>query len=85
MNPDCFEASDFIDVQERRYRIYRLDRLEKLGLTQLSRLPISIRVMLESVLRQCNDKEVTKEDVINLARWEPTSAKRPSLPFCPAG
>jgi len=53
-------------------------------LTQLDRLPFSIRVMLEAVLRQCNEREITSQDVINLAGWQPQAAARPSLPFRPA-
>jgi aconitate hydratase len=64
--------------------IYRLDRLEREGLTYLSRLPYSIRIMLESVLRQCNGKEIVHEDVINLAGWTSNLVIRPALPFRPA-
>src|SRR4030043_1930816 len=84
MESDIFQAKDTIETEKSRFVIYRLDRLEEKGLTQLSRLPYSIRIMLESVLRQCNGKEITKEDVINLATWTPKPTQRPALPFQPA-
>jgi aconitate hydratase A / 2-methylisocitrate dehydratase len=84
MEFDPFQASDFITTNQNKYRIYRLDRLEGQGITQLDRLPYSIRIMLESVLRNCNGKEISSDDVVNLARWTPVARNRPSLPFCPA-
>src|SRR4030042_4971107 len=84
MESDLFHAKDTIETEKSRFVIYRLDRLEEKGLTQLARLPYSIRIMLESVLRQCNDKEITSEDVTNLASWKPNPSHRSGLPFRPA-
>ena len=84
MESDLFHAKDTIETEKSRFVIYRLDRLEEKGLTQLARLPYSIRIMLESVLRQCNDKEITSEDVTNLADWNPNPSHRCGLPFRPA-
>jgi aconitate hydratase len=69
---DFFNSRDSLRVGNRSYIIYRLDALEKAGLTKLSRLPFSIRVMLEAALRQCNDKEIAQQDVKNIAAWTPT-------------
>ncbi len=57
--------------------------MEKAGLTNLKRLPFSIRIVLEAALRQCNGKEITQDDVKNIAAWMPTGA-RPGIPFLPA-
>ncbi len=84
MNQDYFGARATLQTSHGDYIFYRLDRLEEEGLTRLSRLPFSIRVMLEAVLRQCNQKEITRQDVINLAGWEPRPQMRPSLPYQPA-
>lgn len=62
---------------------YSLPALEK-QLGSLARLPISIRIMLESLLRNCDGKRVREEDVRRLAKW---NAKKPDLgdvPFCVA-
>ncbi len=79
---DLLKARDTLQVGNQQYVIYRLDALEKAGLTQLSKLPFSIRVMLEAALRQCNDREITQADVKNIAAWTPTGA-RPGIPFLP--
>lgn len=81
---DNFGAKDVIHTSQGDYTIYRLSQLEKAGLTQVERLPFSIRVMLESVLRQCNQKEISENDVINLAKWKPVVEHRPSIPYRPA-
>src|SRR5512134_3073322 len=79
---DLFNARDVLQVGDKQYVIFRLDALEKAGLTQLKRLPFSIRIVLEAALRQCNDKEITQEDVKNIAAWTPKGA-RPGIPFLP--
>ncbi len=80
---DFFNARQTLKVGKAEYVIHRLDALEKAGLTQLKRLPFSIRIMLEAALRQCNDREITRQDVQNIAAWSPNSA-RPGIPFLPA-
>ncbi len=83
MAEDFYNSRDVLETKHGEYVIYRLDRLEKSGLAKLDRLPFSIRVMLESVLRQCDEKAITKVDVENLAAWIPQSENRPVLPFRP--
>ncbi len=80
---DFFHARDVLKVGGKEYVIYRLDALEKAGLTDLKRLPFSMRIVLEAALRQCNGKEITQSDVKNIAAWTPTGA-RPGVPFLPA-
>ncbi|MCI0607877.1 MAG: aconitate hydratase AcnA [Anaerolineae bacterium] len=80
---DFFKARDVLKVGDKDYVIYRLDALEKAGLTTLNRLPFSIRVVLEAALRQCNDNEITQDDVKNIAAWTPNGV-RPGIPFLPA-
>jgi len=79
---DLFKSRDVLKVGNRQYIIFRLDALEKAGLTKLSKLPFSIRIVLEAALRQCNDKEITQADVKNIAAWTPQGA-RPGIPFLP--
>jgi aconitate hydratase len=65
----------------KRARFYSLPALEEAGIAPVSRLPVSLRIVLESVLRNCDGKKVTEEDVTTLARW---NAKRPAeeeIPF----
>ncbi len=83
MKRDYFNSKDVLKTSHGDYVFYRLEKLEADGLTQLDRLPFSIRVMLESVLRQCDGLAITEADVKNLAGWTPHSEKRPVLPFRP--
>ena len=63
---------------------YRLDRLTELGLTDIGRLPFSVRVLLENLLRRLDGHIVTEEDVHALASWAPGSLSPRELPFLPA-
>ena len=80
---DLFNSRDVLKVGDKSYVIFKLDALEKAGLTQLKRLPFSIRIVLEAALRQCNDKEITQDDVKNIAAWT-AKGNRPGIPFLPA-
>lgn len=62
---------------------YRLHRLTELGLPDLGRLPLSIKILLENVLRNCDGHLVNEEDVTALARWQPRPEAR-DIPFIPA-
>src|SRR5881398_1784031 len=62
-------------------QFYSLPALgEALGVN-LSRLPVSIRIVLESVLRNCDGKKVTEEHVRQLAGWAPNAARTEEIPF----
>ena len=60
---------------------YSLAALEKAGLGKVSRLPVSLRVVLESVLRNCDGKRVTEDAVKALSAWKPNGERTQELPF----
>ncbi|HEY2817561.1 MAG TPA: aconitate hydratase [Casimicrobiaceae bacterium] len=62
-------------------KLYSLPALEKAGLGKIARLPISIRIVLESVLRNCDGKKVTEEHVRQLAKWNPTGERIDEIPL----
>ncbi|MCB1047725.1 MAG: aconitate hydratase, partial [Calditrichaeota bacterium] len=64
--------------------IYRLDALERAGMGQVSRLPYSIRILLESVLRNCDGYVIREEDVRRLAGWNPARPEAAEIPYRPA-
>jgi aconitate hydratase len=64
--------------------IYRLENLEKAGLGSILRLPFSIKVLLESVLRNCDGALVMEQDVAALAGWNAKSPAAREVPFKPA-
>ena len=61
-------------------RFYSLPELAK-TFPNVSRLPVSIRIVLESVLRNCDGKKVTKEHVAELANWKPKADRTDEIPF----
>jgi len=62
-------------------KFYSLPALEKALGAKISRLPVSIRVVLESVLRNCDGKKVTEEHVKQLANWGATAERVDEIPF----
>ncbi len=62
-------------------QFYSLPALEEQGIGKISRLPVSIRVVLESVLRNCDGKKVTEKDVKNLAQWDAKAPGDYEIPF----
>ena len=62
-------------------RFYSLPQLEKNGIGPTSRLPHSIRVVLESVLRNCDGEKITEDDVRELANWQPNGKRVEEIPF----
>ncbi|MFT4173180.1 MAG: aconitate hydratase AcnA [Rhodocyclaceae bacterium] len=62
-------------------RYYALAALESAGLGAISRLPVSIRIVLEAVLRHCDGKKVTPEHVKQLAAWQPQATRTEEIPF----
>lgn len=84
-NSDPFGARDSFDTGNGTADLYRLSKLEEAGLTKIAALPYSIRVLLESVLRNCDDYVVTQDDVKNLAAWaDSKGTKAVEVPFKPA-
>jgi aconitate hydratase len=69
---DPFGARDTFETGAGKAGIYRLSKLEQLGLTNVQALPFSIRVLLESCLRNCDGYVVNENDVKGLANWAAT-------------
>jgi len=65
----------------RTRRFYSLPRLEAEGVGPISRLPISIRIVLESVLRNCDGARITERDVRALASWSAVAERTQEIPF----
>ena len=81
---DPFGARDTFETPNGSMGIYRLSKLEEAGLGNISSLPYSIRVLLESVLRNCDGFVVTEDDVKNLAAWNAESPAQCEIPFKPS-
>ncbi|MBI3937774.1 MAG: aconitate hydratase AcnA, partial [Betaproteobacteria bacterium] len=62
-------------------RYYSLAALEKTGLGKISRLPVSLRIVLESALRNFDGNKITEEHLRNLAGWQPRAPRAAEVPF----
>jgi aconitate hydratase len=81
---DFFGARARFDTGNGSAGYYRLQKLEDAGLGAVSRLPFSVKVLLEALLRECDDYVVNRQDVANLAAWDAHNPKPVELPFKPA-
>jgi aconitate hydratase len=82
MAHDPFNAlKSFSPGKGRSGSFYSLAALEQAGLGKISRLPVSIRLVLESILRNCDGKKITEAHVRQLAGWQPNAARTEEIPF----
>ncbi len=82
---DPFGARALVRHGRELFYAYRLDALERQGvLPSLDRLPFSVRVLLESVLRHCDGVDIPRDTVERLARWQPAEPHPTEIPFKPA-
>jgi aconitate hydratase A / 2-methylisocitrate dehydratase len=81
---DPFGCRGPFETPAGRAVIFRLGALEKAGVASVSRLPFSIKVLLESALRNCDGRLVKEDDVSALARWAATQFEPREIPFKPA-
>ena len=68
-HPDSFKALDTLRVGDRTYRYFRLGALEQSGIARLARMPFSLKILLENLLRFEDGRAVLRDDVEALARW----------------
>ena len=80
---DPFKSQTTIDLPEGPATLYSLKPLAADGVTDLDRLPFSIRVLLENVLRHCNSGSVTEQHVEAVARWQREPDRSLEIPFMP--
>ncbi|MBS1252605.1 MAG: Aconitate hydratase A [Anaerolineales bacterium] len=81
---DSFGARATLDTASGPVAVYRLEQLEKEGVGTVSGLPFSIKVLLESALRQHDGFEITEDDVVGLANWKAKNVEQREMPFKPA-
>jgi len=73
-----------LDTSEGTAHVYSLETLEKAGLGNVSRMPVSIKILLESVVRNCDGTIVTEDDISTLAGWNAADPGTSEVPFSPA-
>lgn len=83
MTTDPFNATATLESNGQTYSYIRLRALEEAGLTKLDRLPYSIRVLLEAMIRNLDGFVVTSDDVSGLAGYHAANVSRVEMPFMP--
>ena len=81
---NSFASRSALTVGERDYAYHRLPALSEAGIGHLDRLPFSLKVLLENLLRYEDGRGVTPDDVIALANWTPNSGTDREIAFTPA-
>ena len=82
MSHDPFDALQaFTMASGKAGQFYSLPALEQAGAGNISRLPVSIRIVLESVLRNCDGRKITTEHIKQLANWQPNAPRTHEIPF----
>ena len=81
MSQDPFKTIQSFKIGGKSAKFHSLPALGKALGMDISRLPISIRIVLESVLRNCDGKKVTEAHVKELANWKPNADRTEEIPF----
>src|SRR5687767_2580644 len=82
MSHNLFDSRQQFDLGDgSKGTFYSLPALEKAGIGTISRLPVSIRIVLESVLRNCDGKRVQEQSIRELAAWKPMEERTKEIPF----
>jgi aconitate hydratase len=83
MPTNSFNSKSSLVVGNQQYTVYLLSALQKAGIGRIDRLPFSIRILLEALLRTEDGRMVTAEDVTALANWNAKTPGERELPFMP--
>jgi aconitate hydratase A / 2-methylisocitrate dehydratase len=81
---NSFKTRQMLTAGGRRFSYYSLPALEKAGYSGLARLPFSLKILLENLLRREDNRFVDADDIQTLARWDVTSKAAKEIAFMPA-
>ncbi len=81
MSHNLFDSRKTFALQSGQGTYYAIPALEAAGVAKVSRLPVSLRIVLESVLRNFDGKRITEAHVRELANWKPRAARTEEIPF----
>ncbi|MBB6452809.1 aconitate hydratase [Salirhabdus euzebyi] len=81
---DAYKARKQFEIDGKKYNYYHLKALEEAGIGNISRLPYSVRVLLESVLRQYDGHVIKNEHIEKLAKWGTKEGEGVDVPFKPS-
>ena len=81
---NLFNTRQTLESEGLTCNYYSLPALTEAGIGSITTLPVSLRILLESLLRNYDEHQITEEDIVNLANWNARSPKAAEIPFKPA-
>src|SRR5579864_3617281 len=84
LSKNSFSTRSTLKVGGESFEIYRLEPVERSGAGKISRLPFSMKILLENLLRQEDGQFVHADDIRAVAKWEPTAEPSKEISFLPA-
>ena len=75
---------EHLKVKKERYDFFNILKLEENGVADIQRLPFSIRILVENLLRKMDGRMVSEQDLLNIAHWQKKYAEPVEIPFYPA-
>ena len=81
---DSFQTRSSLSVGERTYTYWSLPKLAEQAGDRVARLPVSLRVLLENLLRREDGRTVRKQDIEAIVGWDPHAAPSAEIAFMPA-
>ncbi len=81
---NSFNTRVTFNIGTEKFTLSSLKQLENQAILKIDRLPFTLKILLESLLRNENGVEVTQQDIINLANWNAKNVQKIELPFLPA-
>ncbi len=84
MHPDSFASRTTLSAAGSTYTYFSLEALRAKGVGHLDRLPFSLKILLENLLRLEDGRAVTRDDIEALASWQPNSGTDREIAFTPA-
>src|SRR5260221_7707020 len=84
MTPDSFKSRTKLSVGGSPVAYCRLNSISDSGTRNVTRLPFSLKILLENLLRYEDGRGVTKDDIVALASWTPNSGEDKEIGFVPA-
>ncbi len=81
---DSFNVRRSLSVGGQRFSLFSLPALEQAGFSQVSRLPYSLKILLENLLRREDGRFVDRDDIRAVASWDPTADLEQEIAFMPA-
>lgn len=81
---NLFNSRRTLEIDGLACSYYSLPSLAEAGIGSIATLPVSLRILLEALLRHYDGHQITEQDVVNLATWDASSPKAAEIPFKPA-